>query len=223
MAAKSLLLGAFALNLTLGALPAFAEVAFRADRFETTAVIGSRIVIHLKDFLVDGSLEGLSWTTRGGQPGWLSLDAANAELVGTPTCETDAAYHIKLVVIEPGVNTDSASIELGVTKGSNCTPIWYNGSELGEYELTPDEPVTLTFSRASVANWAYDPDGDPITISFVGNPSWLTMTPAEDGDLIYFTGRPTKEELFEGGNIIIRASDGQSHIDGTIYLTLYIP
>jgi Ca2+-binding RTX toxin-like protein len=146
-------------------------------------------------------------------PSWLTLtdnEDGTATLSGTPTNANAGTPSITLHVSD-GSETIDQTFTLTVTAVNN-TP-----------GLAPWAPTTTIVSGAAfnkIVN-ATDPDGDPITITAVSKPEWLTVTDNGNGTAT-LSGTPAA--VYGGSNpVILRVSDGQATSDMGYQIEVAVP
>lgn len=130
-----------------------------------------------------------------GQPSWASFNSGSGRLSGTPAAGEDGVYaNIRISVSDGEASSALAAFTITVEALPNRAPA------IGG---TPASEVTVN-SGYSFTPSASDPDGDSLTFTISGKPSWanfdsgngrLSGTPAEGDENVY-------------GNIRITVSDG---------------
>jgi hypothetical protein len=134
------------------------------------------------------------------QPPWTSFDASTGTLSGTPSNEDAGTYSDITITVSDGefsasLTAFSITVNAVITNappqisGTPATSINANNS----YSFTPD---------------ATDPDGDNLTFSLSGQPSWASFD-TSTGEL---SGTPNDAHVGVYSNIVISVSDGQETV-----------
>ena len=134
------------------------------------------------------------------QPPWTSFDASTGTLSGTPSNEDAGTYSDITITVSDGefsasLPAFSITVNAVITNappqisGTPATSINANNS----YSFTPD---------------ATDPDGDNLTFSLSGQPSWASFD-TSTGEL---SGTPNDAHVGVYSNIVISVSDGQETV-----------
>ena len=111
---------------------------------------------------------------------WLTLDAANQKISGTPTNAAVATYVVTLKATDQ-LGTTETSYDLEVTENFPAAA------------TTPsDESVIgfLTYSKDFSALFS-DPEGDPLTVAFSSTASFLSW----NSDTLQLSGTPTNAHI----------------------------
>jgi hypothetical protein len=131
------------------------------------------------------------------RPAWASFDASSGRLSGTPAADQAGMYGSIVISATDGVSFSSlAPFGIQVTVPPNTAPV-ISGSPAGS--VTAGQSYVFTPA-------ASDANGDPLTFSISGKPSWAGFDPAT-GRL---SGTPTSTQVGTYGSIVISVSDGQA-------------
>jgi hypothetical protein len=184
------------------ALPAFAIVvqaaANRAPSIAglaaVTATVGTAYSFQPTASDPDGNTLGYSIVNK---PSWATFSTATGALTGTPTVAAIGSYsNISISVSDGKATTALAAFTLTVQGAANGAPT-----------------ITGTPASSVIAGAAYsfqpaaaDPNGDPLTYSVSGKPSWATFD-ITNGTL---SGTPSGSNVGSYANIVITTSDGKS-------------
>jgi hypothetical protein len=130
-------------------------------------------------------------------PGWAQFSASTGTLSGTPTESDAGSYNGISISVSDGeahASLPSFSIEVIATN----SPPTISGN--------PDDTVPAgdSYSFVPVAN---DPDGDSLTFSILGRPSWANFNTATGA----LTGSPDNGDIGSYNNIRITVSDGSAN------------
>ena len=133
-----------------------------------------------------------------GRPSWANFNSGTGRLSGTPELEDVGTWGPILISVTDGEFSDSLqSFSIIVTAAD-----------------TPNESPTISGSPATsvlqdsqyvFAPSANDPDGDSLTFSISGRPSWASFN-SQTGRL---SGTPDAGDIGTYGNIVISVSDGE--------------
>ena len=131
------------------------------------------------------------------KPSWAAFSTTTGTLSGTPARGQDGTYGSILVSVSDGALTAALpAFSIVVSPGSNAAPT-ISGS-----------PVTT--QSADTAYWfrptANDTDGDTLTFSISGKPSWADFNETSGA----LSGIPTAAQAGTYSNIVIRVSDGRA-------------
>ncbi|MEO7775090.1 MAG: putative Ig domain-containing protein [Steroidobacteraceae bacterium] len=186
------------------ALPAFAvTVQAAANRAPSiaglaiaTATVGQAYSFKPTASDPDGNALGYSITNK---PTWATFNTSTGALTGTPAANAIGSYANIVIAVSDGKATSAlTAFTLTVQGGANGSPV-ISGSPAsntnvgGSYSFQPT---------------ASDPNGDALTFSISGKPSWATFD-AATGKL---TGSPAASAVGSYANILITASDGSSSV-----------
>ena len=131
------------------------------------------------------------------RPAWASFDGSSGRLSGTPTAAQAGMYGNIVISATDGASfTALAPFGIEVTAPANAPP-QISGSPAG----TVTAGQSYVFTPA-----ASDADGNPLTFSVSGKPSWAGFDTAT-GRL---SGTPTSTQVGTYGSIVISVSDGQA-------------
>ena len=137
-------------------------------------------------------------------PAWARFDGATGALNGAPTSSSVGTY---------------SNIEIRVTDGRNWATLpAFSITVVKPQQTITDTPNSApTISGSPVTNvtagqtYAFNPsaadaDGDPLTFSIQGKPSWASFN-AANGSLCYY-GAPAATDVGTSASIVISVSDG---------------
>lgn len=127
-------------------------------------------------------------------PAWASFNAASGALSGTPGYDAAGTYGNIVISVNDGVASVSLTAFSITVTNVNQAPV---------ISGTPSSSVKAGASYAFTPS-ASDGDGDGLTFSISGQPSWATFDSAT-GRL---TGTPQEADVGEYSGISIRVSDG---------------
>jgi len=132
------------------------------------------------------------------QPSWASFDSSTGRLSGTPS-DADAGTTSNIVIsVSDGESSDSlAAFSITVTIVVGNSPPQISGTP------TPSINANNSYSFTPTAS---DPDGDNLTFSISGQPSWASFD-ASTGEL---SGTPGDADVGVYSDIVISVSDGQA-------------
>ncbi|MCM2311705.1 MAG: putative Ig domain-containing protein [Steroidobacteraceae bacterium] len=137
--------------------------------------------------------------SSAGKPAWLTFDTRTGRLSGTPSTAQLGTYSNIRISVSDGKSTASLpafSINVAAADTTNRSP-----TISGNPATTATEGVAYSFQPS-----ASDPDGDPLTFSASGVPTWLTFN-SGTGRL---SGTPPAGTTGSFGPIVITVSDGNS-------------
>ncbi len=139
---------------------------------------------------VDGNRLTFSIT---GRPGWAEFDTSTGSLTGTPGFG-DVGDHPDVVisVSDGNLSASLATFSISVTMDNSAPAISGN----------PPSQINVD-NQYSFTPTASDPDGNDLTFSVSGLPSWASFTNS-DGSI---TGTPSDADVDTYNNISITASD----------------
>jgi len=137
-------------------------------------------------------------------PSWASFNSATGQLSGTPT----AAGTFSNIVI--GVSDGQAGVALpafSITATASGGGGGGGGTSNTAPTISGTPSTTATVGAAySFRPTASDANGDPLTFSIAGKPSWATFS-TTSGRL---SGTPSSSNVGAFNNIVITVSDGQA-------------
>ncbi|MEL7185810.1 MAG: putative Ig domain-containing protein [Pseudomonadota bacterium] len=130
-----------------------------------------------------------------GAPSWTNFNSSTGELSGTPAANDVGNYPNILISVSDGEFSASlAAFQITVNESNNAPQI----------SGTPAASVTEG-QAYSFTPTASDPDGDTLTFSISGLPSWASFN-SSTGEL---SGTPVAADVGVYSSIIITVSDGQ--------------
>jgi hypothetical protein len=131
------------------------------------------------------------------RPTWASFNTSSGRLTGTPGSTHVSTYSGIVISVSDGkVSAALPSFSISVAAAPNRAPI-----------LSGSAPTTaLVGELYTFAPSASDPDGDPLTFSIAGKPTWASFN-AATGRL---SGTPGSGDTGFIYNIVISASDGEA-------------
>ncbi len=140
--------------------------------------------------------QGLTFSIAN-KPSWAAFSTATGTLSGTPARDQDGTYgNITISVSDGSLTASLPSFSIVVSPAPNGAPT-----------------IGGTPTASLVADTAYsfrpsasDPDGDALSFSISGKPSWASFD-ASTGAL---SGTPTDAQAGTYSNIVIRVSDGNA-------------
>ena len=139
----------------------------------------------------DGDSLTLSIT---GKPSWASFNASTGKLSGTPNYSNSGTYsNIKITVSDGSLSRQLSTFSIVVNNVNRAPTI------SGTPSSSVNENSTYSFTPTKS-----DPDGDSLTLSITGKPSWATFN-ASTGKL---SGTPSYSNAGTYNNIKITVSDG---------------
>lgn len=131
------------------------------------------------------------------KPVWAAFDSATGRLAGTPATSQVGTYSNIVISVSDGtVATPLPAFSITVAEPANRAPT---------ISGTPSASVTED-NAYSFQPTASDADGDTLTFSVTGKPTWLTFT-SSSGRL---SGTPPKGSAGTFGGIVISVSDGKA-------------
>jgi hypothetical protein len=134
------------------------------------------------------------------RPAWVSFDANNGMLTGTPSDSNVGSYDNLRIAVSDGVNvTEGNSFRIVVDPRDTPPPP-------NRPPVISGAPPTslLTGQSYDFTPTASDPDGQPLSFSITGKPAWASF----DGNTGRLTGTPGTGSEGEYPNIRIGVSDG---------------
>ena len=126
-----------------------------------------------------------------GKPSWASFSSSTGKLSGTPTYSQAGTYNNIIISASDGSLSAQLSTFIITVENINRAP-----TISGTPSTTVDENSAYSFTPS-----AADPDGDGLSFSISGKPSWASFS--STGKL---SGTPTYSGTYR--NIIIKVSDG---------------
>ena len=129
------------------------------------------------------------------KPAWASFSASTGQLSGTPGTANVGEYISIEIAVTDGTASAALPVFSIVVSQANRAPV---------ISGTPATAVT-TGQVYSFTPTASDPDGDPLSFSIAGKPSWASFSPTS-GQL---SGMPTEADVGVTPSIVITVSDGQ--------------
>jgi hypothetical protein len=131
------------------------------------------------------------------KPTWASFSTATGMLSGTPSAAQAATYsNIVIAVSDGSLSTSLPAFSITVTAAPNSPPT---------ISGTPANAVQATKAYSFTPS-ASDADGDTLTFSISGKPSWASFN-TSTGRL---SGTPTASQVNTYGGIVISVSDGKA-------------
>lgn len=159
---------------------------------DKNAIIGQNYVFTPSSDDANGDMLIYSITNR---PSWASFNTVSGTLSGIPKSTDEGIYSDITISVSDGVDTVSLS--------SFAVKVSITGNVAPTISGTPDSRATIGKSY-SFAPTGSDDDGDSLTYSIVGSPSWASFNTAT-GEL---SGTPQAGDEGENLDIIISVSDG---------------
>jgi hypothetical protein len=134
------------------------------------------------------------------KPAWATFSMTTGVLSGTPTAAQVGSYsNISIYVSDSKVSTFLPTFNLNVTSSGTVT----NRAPV----ISGSPPSTIKADSAySFQPSASDADGDALSFSVAGKPSWATFSVSKG----FLTGTPTTAQIGSYPNIVITASDGKA-------------
>jgi hypothetical protein len=130
------------------------------------------------------------------KPSWASFNASTGRLSGTPSAAQVGTYSSIVIAVSDGALSASLpAFSITVTAAPNSPP-----TISGSPATTGQATKAYTFTPN-----ASDADGDTLTFSISGKPSWASFS-ASTGRL---SGTPSASQVNNYGNIVISVSDGK--------------
>jgi Putative Ig domain len=162
---------------------------------DTTATVGNSYSFTSQASDPDGQVLSFSITNK---PSWTSFDSVTGELAGTPS-DGDVGAHTGIVISVSDGEASSTlpAFEITVSAGAPPPPVNQPPTIRG----TPPQAATVGASY-SFQPTASDPDGQALTFSISGKPTWATFN-SSTGRL---SGTPASAGTQNG--IRISVSDG---------------
>ena len=162
----------------------------------TTVKVGSSYQFRPKARDADSRTLGFSISNK---PAWATFNVSKGWLTGTPSAADAGTYANIVISVSDGttsVSLPSFSITVTGAPTTNNPP-----SISGTPRTSIEAGSSYSFTPA-----ASDPEGDALTFSVSGLPSWASFN-AGTGAL---TGTPAASQIGSYGNIVISVSDGAS-------------
>ena len=132
------------------------------------------------------------------QPSWASFDSSTGRLSGTPSNGDAATYNGIVISVSDGEFSDSlAAFSIVVSAVASNSPPQISGTPAASV----NEGQAYSFTPS-----ASDADGDTLTFSISGQPSWASFDPLTGG----LSGTPGAADVGVYSNIVISVSDGQA-------------
>ena len=139
----------------------------------------------------DGDTLSFSVTNK---PSWATFNGATGRLSGTPSASDVGTYsNIRISVSDGSLSANLPAFSISVEAGNRAPTI--SGSPATS--VATNEAYTFTPN-------ASDPDGDSISFSISGKPSWATF----NGSTGRLSGTPSASDVGTYSNIRISVSDG---------------
>lgn len=143
--------------------------------------------------------------TVSGAPAWLSFSSSTGQLSGTPTSSHVGTYNNIVITVSDGQATASLPAFSLTVSAAPPPPPPPNGSPV----ISGSPDTTLVVGNPwSFTPTASDPDGDNLTFSITGRPSWMSFNSAT-GRL---SGTPSSSHVGVYQNIVISVTDGQATV-----------
>ena len=162
------------------------------------------------DAFTDADGDTLTYSVAG-NPSWLSFDADTRTFSGTPPEGSQGTVSVT-VTASDGTDTVTDSFDIEITAAPNNAPIV--ATEIADQTATEGTDFTFTFDVGVFT----DADGDTLTYSVAGNPSWLSF----DADTRTFSGTPP--EGSQGTvSVTVTASDGTDTVTDSFDITIAAP
>jgi hypothetical protein len=159
----------------------------------TTATVGKAYGFQPSASDPDGNT--LSFSIQN-KPAWATFSIANGSLSGTPAAShTGTATGIVISVSDGKLSVSLPAFSISVTAAPNTAP---------RISGTPASSVSVGTAYDFVPT-ATDDEGDTLTFSIQGKPSWATFS-TESGRL---SGTPSAGDTGSYSNIVISVSDGK--------------
>jgi hypothetical protein len=128
------------------------------------------------------------------KPQWANFSTSSGRLSGTPTQEHVGSYSNIVISVSDGAASATLAPFSIVVASSNRAPT-----------ISGTPPTSVTAGQAySFRPTASDPDGQALTFSIAGKPSWANFN-TTNGTL---SGTPTSSDVGSYASIVITASDG---------------
>ena len=191
----------------MNATPAVVTTGMSAAPATLTATEGMAVSLDVSDWFSDSDGDTLTYTAMG-NPDWLVLDAMTGALTVAAMAEAQAGVYTFTVTAtdddgETATHTVTLTIEdPGPGSGdSNEAPVT---TTLALASLTATEEAAASWD---VSDWFRDPDGDALTYTATGAPSWLTLNAM--GELTIAAGATDDAEVAAGPyTFTLTAADG---------------
>ena len=171
------------------------------------------------DTFADGDGDSLTYAAAG-MPSWLSFAAASRRFSGTPGEDDTGATDVTVTADDGNGGTvdDVFSITVPVPPQENRAPTVAN--PIPDFLVTEDlsEEAEEPFDYAFPADTFHDADGDPLTYTASGMPSWLSFAASSRR----FTGNPTHHDAGTS-DVTVTASDGSLSASDTFRIRVNRP
>jgi hypothetical protein len=132
-----------------------------------------------------------------GQPSWAAFSATTGRLSGTPTsANVGTSARITITVTDGTLSASLASFTIQVTAAANRAPT---------ISGTPGVSV-MTGAAYSFQPSVTDADGDALSFTITGKPSWATFSTS----LGRLSGTPAAGDVGSYSNIVISVTDGKA-------------
>ncbi|HHO67505.1 MAG TPA: hypothetical protein ENK12_00605, partial [Gammaproteobacteria bacterium] len=166
----------------------------------TTVVAGSAYNFQPSAADIDGDPLTFSIANK---PAWASFDAATGRLSGTPgESQVGTTRGVQISVSDGTARVSLPAFDLTVSSGGGTTPPANRAPTIsGSPATRVDEDSAYSFRPQ-----ATDADGDTLTFSISGKPSWASFN-ASTGRL---SGTPRNGDVGTANGIVISVSDGQA-------------
>jgi Putative Ig domain len=130
------------------------------------------------------------------KPGWASFSTATGRLSGTPTAANIGTYSgITISVSDGAASASLPAFPINVTAAPNSAP-----SISGTPGTAAQAGVAYSFTPS-----AQDANGDTLTFSITGKPSWATFNTASGA----LGGTPSSSDVGASNTVVISVSDGK--------------
>ena len=150
-----------------------------------------------------------AWTST--LPSWMSFTSSTRKFTGTPPRNTVASVQLRVIATDPDGLTATDELTLTISDPPNSAPTV--NTAIPNRSGTVGSAFSYTFPSTTFS----DIDGDTLTYSASGMPSWLSFT----GSTRTFSGTPSAEGTW---NITVTANDGQGgSVSDTFSLTVTQP
>ena len=198
---------------TMNATPAVVTTGMSAAPATLTATEGMAVSLDVSDWFSDPDAGDTLTYTAMGNPDWLVLNAMTGELtIAADATDDDQVGTYTLTVTASDGDGETATHTVTLTiEDSSPAP--------GGMSASNEPPVTTTLALASltateeaaaswdVSDWFRDPDGDALTYTATGAPSWLTLNAM--GELTIAAGATDDPEVAAGPyTFTLTAADG---------------
>jgi hypothetical protein len=145
----------------------------------------------------DSDADALTFAISG-KPGWAAFSTSTGRLSGTPAKGAVGVYgSIRITVSDGQASAALPAFAIEVLPPPNTAPV-----------ISGKPPAAVTAGTAySFTPQASDADGDALTFSIAGKPSWATFSTLT-GRL---SGTPTDADVRTWSGVAIKVSDGQAN------------